>query len=153
MQAILNAFSSTILIRTVSADAIHAGLCRQWRSQYRCAASRSVDEQRGGFREQTLQAMRDVHQQYGYVLDPHTAVGYYAAKNREQNNEASSAGGTVVVGTAHPANFQRPLSKHGVLPTHPTLQALDGLPMRRQSLPCDIDAVKAYLVESLAGRG
>ena len=103
-------------------------------------------------REQTLQAMRDVHQQYGYVLDPHTAVGYYAAKNREQNNEASSAGGTVVVGTAHPAKFpEAVVEATGVLPTHPTLQALDGLPMRRQSLPCDIDAVKAYLVESLAG--
>ena len=30
-------------------------------------------------REQTLKAMRDVYQQFGYVLDPHTAVGYYAA--------------------------------------------------------------------------
>ena len=103
-------------------------------------------------REQTLQAMRDVHQRFGYVLDPHTAVGYYAAKNHLQGNEANSAGNMVVVGTAHPAKFpDAVVQATGVQPTHPTLQALDGLPMRRQSLPCDIDAVKAYLVESLAG--
>jgi threonine synthase len=102
-------------------------------------------------REQTLQAMRDVHQQFGYVLDPHTAVGYYAAKERVHNNELNPAGNTVVVGTAHPAKFpEAVVEATGVQPTHPTLQALDGLPMRRQSLPCDIEAVKAYLAESLA---
>lgn len=102
--------------------------------------------------EQTIQAMRDVHQRFGYVLDPHTAVGYYAAKNWQQNSETTSAGDTVVVGTAHPAKFpEAVVQATGVQPTHPTLQALDGLPMRRQSLPCDIEAVKAYLVESLAG--
>lgn len=102
--------------------------------------------------EQTIQAMRDVNQRFGYVLDPHTAVGYYAAKNWQQNSETTSAGDTVVVGTAHPAKFpEAVVQATGVQPTHPTLQALDGLPMRRQSLPCDIEAVKAYLVESLAG--
>ena len=102
--------------------------------------------------EQTIQAMRDVHQRFGYVLDPHTAVGYYAAKHWQQNSETTSAGDTVVVGTAHPAKFpEAVVQATGVQPTHPTLQALDGLPMRRQSLPCDIEAVKAYLVESLAG--
>ena len=101
--------------------------------------------------EQTIQAMRDVHQRFGYVLDPHTAVGYYAAKNGQQNRETTSAGDTVVVGTAHPAKFPEAVVQDtGVQPTHPTLQALDGLPMHRQSLPCDIEAVKAYLVESLA---
>ena len=102
--------------------------------------------------EQTIQAMRDVHQRFGYVLDPHTAVGYYAAKHWQQNSETTSAGDTVVVGTAHPAKFpEAVVQATGVQPTHPTLQALDGLPMRRQSLPCVIEAVKAYLVESLAG--
>lgn len=102
--------------------------------------------------EQTIQAMRDVHQRFGYVLDPHTAVGYYAAKHWQQNSETTSAGDTVVVGTAHPAKFpEAVVQATGVQPTHPTLQAIDGLPMRRQSLPCDIEAVKAYLVESLAG--
>ena len=104
-------------------------------------------------REQTLKAMRDVYQQFGYVLDPHTAVGYYAAHALLEKNEASPEAGIVVVGTAHPAKFPEAVNEAtGVLPTHPTLQALDGLPMRRQSLPCEIDAVKAYLVESLAAR-
>ena len=102
-------------------------------------------------REQTLKAMRDVYQQFGYVLDPHTAVGYYAADALVEKNAASPEEGIVVVGTAHPAKFpEAVIEATGIRPTHPTLQALDGLPMRRQSLPCDIDAVKAYLVESLA---
>lgn len=37
----------------------------------------------------------------------------------------------------------------GSEPTHPTLEALKGLTMHRQALPCDIDAVKTYLVEQL----
>ena len=56
-------------------------------------------------REQTLKAMRDVYQQFGYVLDPHTAVGYYAAHALLEKNEASPEAGIVVVGTAHPAKF------------------------------------------------
>ena len=104
-------------------------------------------------REQTLKAMRDVYQQFGYVLDPHTAVGYYAAHALVEKNAASPEEGIVVVGTAHPAKFpEAVIEATGIRPTHPTLQAIDGLPMRRQSLPCDIDAVKAYLVESLAAR-
>ena len=99
-------------------------------------------------RKDTLAAMQEVHTQYGYVLDPHTAVGYHAARNHlDQQLESTDV---FVVATAHPAKFPDAVQQAtGGEPTHPTLEALKGLPMRRQALPCDIDAVKAYLVEQL----
>ena len=99
-------------------------------------------------RKDTLAAMHEVNRQYGYVLDPHTAVGYHAARNYLDQQVASTD--VVVVATAHPAKFPDAVQQAtGGEPTHPTLEALKGLPMRRQALPCDIDAVKAYLVEQL----
>ena len=99
-------------------------------------------------RKDTLAAMHEVNRQYGYVLDPHTAVGYHAARNHLDQQVASTD--VVVVATAHPAKFPDAVQQAtGGEPTHPTLEALKGLPMRRHALPCDIDAVKAYLVEQL----
>jgi threonine synthase len=99
-------------------------------------------------RKDTLAAMHEVNRQYGYVLDPHTAVGYHAARNHLDQEVASTD--VVVVATAHPAKFPDAVQQAtGGEPTHPTLEALKGLPMRRHALPCDIDAVKAYLVEQL----
>jgi threonine synthase len=57
------------------------------------------------------------------------------------------------VGTAHPAKFpEAVVEATGTEPTHPTLAALSGLPKRSQPLPGDIDAVKTYLVETLAAK-
>lgn len=102
-------------------------------------------------REQTLEAMCYVNEHYDYVLDPHTAVGYHAARGflDESNEDAKTP--VIVVGTAHPAKFPEAVAEAtGSEPTHPTLTALAGLPKRSQPLPCDIDAVKAYLASSLS---
>ena len=101
-------------------------------------------------RDQTLQAMRDVNDRFSYVLDPHTAVGYYAAKCLVERSTENAKAPVVVVGTAHPAKFPEAVAEAtGSEPTHPTLSALRGLPKRSHRLPCDIDAVKAYLISSL----
>ena len=51
--------------------------------------------------EQTAATMRSVHRQYGYMLDPHGAVGYRAlADHLEQNG-----GRGIFLETAHPAKF------------------------------------------------
>ena len=99
-------------------------------------------------KEQTLAAMREVNQEFEYVLDPHTAVGYYAARNNP--NVIGKETEIVVVATAHPAKFPDAVqAATGSEPTHPTLEALKGLKMHRTALPCDIDAVKKYLVGKL----
>lgn len=49
--------------------------------------------------EQTRQAIRESFQKYGYLFDPHGAVGYLALR------KYSPANG-VILATAHPAKFQ-----------------------------------------------
>lgn len=48
-------------------------------------------------------AMREMKEQFGYVADPHTAVGYLGARHGQRR--LSSAAPVVILGTAHPAKF------------------------------------------------
>ncbi len=54
--------------------------------------------------EQTLQAIRQVYGQTGYVFDPHGAVGYLGLQHYLHN--MGSGGNNVVLATAHPAKFK-----------------------------------------------
>ena len=51
----------------------------------------------------TVQAMRDVFKQTGYVADPHTAVALEAV--RKLGIRSTAAAPTVILSTAHPAKF------------------------------------------------
>lgn len=51
--------------------------------------------------EQTRAAMAEVHETYGYVLDPHGAVGYLGLKDHLKRVRATG----VFLETAHPAKF------------------------------------------------
>lgn len=53
--------------------------------------------------EATLDTIRDVFRRYGYVLDPHTAVGFRALETYRQTSGDSLPG--IVLSTAHPAKF------------------------------------------------
>ena len=57
---------------------------------------------------ETLDVMRRVRQQGGYVLCPHTAVGWKAAEDYIKNNQNTQV---VVFGTAHPAKFPEVLEQ------------------------------------------
>lgn len=52
--------------------------------------------------EQTRQAVAEVYRKYGYVIDPHGAVGYLALKEYQETH-ANTKG--VFLETAHPAKF------------------------------------------------
>ena len=52
---------------------------------------------------QTKRAIQKVYQQYGYTLDPHTAVGYLAAQKYRERQKTEAP--IIVLGTAHPAKF------------------------------------------------
>lgn len=52
--------------------------------------------------KETRQAMQSVYQEFGYVLDPHGAVGYLAWRAYQQEH-ANSTG--IILETAHPAKF------------------------------------------------
>ena len=54
--------------------------------------------------EETITTIRSVHERFGYVMEPHTAVAYRALERyRRLENHADEPG--IVLSTAHPAKF------------------------------------------------
>ena len=91
----------------------------------------------------TMDAIRQVYRETGYLADPHTAVGLAAARRLEMD-------GTVAcLATAHPAKFPEAVNEAvgSAVARHPALEALQGKPSNRTVLPADIDAVQALIRE------
>ena len=101
-------------------------------------ASASIDQ------PTTISTIREVFQEKGYVLDPHTAVGYAAAQRLAVDMPEARI---VCLATAHPAKFPEAVRKAigREPPRPPSLQGLEGLPSRCEVLPPDIQAVKRYI--------
>jgi threonine synthase len=93
----------------------------------------------------TLATIKKYHEQYGYVLDPHTAVGVYVAERHR-----SETAPTVCLATAHPAKFtQAIVDAIGEEVHHPTLDALLNAETRCAPMANEVDAVKDYLVKHI----
>jgi threonine synthase len=92
--------------------------------------------------EQTLKTISDTLEKTGYLLDPHTAVGLYAAKQNQQNGTPM-----VTLATAHPAKFPASVAKAcdsvPSLPTH--LSDLMDRQEKAHTLPADQDSVESYV--------
>jgi len=54
----------------------------------------------------TIDTMKQVFQQYNYIIDPHTAVGMQAVARYRDNIPADKFFPTIVLSTAHPGKFQ-----------------------------------------------
>ncbi len=68
--------------------------------------------------EETLRVMHDVEQRYGYVLDPHAAVGVLGWQCFAKQNHPTARG--IVLATAHPAKFAETVARAiGVRPEMP----------------------------------
>ena len=87
----------------------------------------------------TLQVIRDSYRSTGYLMDPHTAVGYHVAQAWLHSDEPM-----ICLATAHPAKF--PEAIHEALgenlATHPVLDDLDTMPVRCMDLNVDAAALK-----------
>lgn len=94
---------------------------------------------------QTLAAIRDAYMQFGYVADPHTAVGLAAAHRLRAQVDAHDQ--LVSIATAHPAKFPEAVAQalDGKSVTHPRLEALRGLPPRVEQIEPDLELLKAYV--------
>ncbi|MDO3379593.1 threonine synthase [Geoalkalibacter halelectricus] len=95
--------------------------------------------------EQTLDTIRSFHEQTGYVLDPHTAVGVRAAR------ELSGGECPVVcLATAHPAKFgdavRQAISKDPKRPA--SLEGIEDRPKRSEIIPAEVNAVRDFLVKN-----
>jgi len=100
--------------------------------------SRSVSE------EETLATIREYYEQYGYLIDPHTAVGVRAGMEFRDEHRPM-----VCLATAHPAKFGEAVCKaighEPELP--PALAALKEENSRCRLLDADAEQIKAYMKE------
>lgn len=94
----------------------------------------------------TLETIRHYKAEYGYVLDPHTAVGVLVGEKH-----LSPATPTICLATAHPAKFtQAIIDAIGEEVHHPTLDALADAETRSEDIANDVSAVKKYLVNHIS---
>ncbi len=69
--------------------------------------------------QETRTAMRDYYKRFGYILDPHTAVGAYALDRYRAAHQTEAPG--VILSTAAPAKFGATVSETlGVAPAIPS---------------------------------
>ena len=93
----------------------------------------------------TLAIIKRYKDEYGYVLDPHTAVGVLVG---ERFHSAEIP--TICLATAHPAKFtQAIIDATGEAVHHPTLDALADAETRCDPIANDVDLVKQYVVEHI----
>lgn len=92
--------------------------------------------------DETLATMRDIYEADDYIVDPHTAVGITVGLRLRREDVP-----LLCLATAHPAKFEEAMHKAlpGIKVTHPSLEALAGLPVRKKVLPANVEAIKQFI--------
>lgn len=92
---------------------------------------------------ETVESIRTTFESFGYLADPHTAVGLHVAAKYVQKDIPM-----VCMATAHPAKFPEVVQQ--ALPdtrvSHESLDLLKDLPTRKDNLDADVDSVKAFII-------
>jgi threonine synthase len=98
--------------------------------------------------EQTLRVMHDVEQRYGYVLDPHTAVGVLGWQSFAKQSQNAAEG--IVLATAHPAKFAETVARAtGVRPEMPErLAAFLDRPKKSIPFPNRFSELQEFLLSA-----
>jgi threonine synthase len=89
----------------------------------------------------TLATIADVYQRYGYVVDPHTAVGIAAAR------QFALPDPVVCLATAHPAKFPEAVDRAVGRPIarHELLEKLKQQKTRKINVSASVDVIKDYI--------
>ncbi len=97
--------------------------------------------------EATMETIREIHREEGYLLDPHSAVGLRAAMDHPTEGIP-----VICMATAHPAKFTEAITKAiGVPPPiPPALAGLDGLATRVETLPASLESIRHFIRHTLA---
>lgn len=83
------------------------------------------------------ETIRAVWEEYGYVIDPHTACAFV-----DRDPERTS----VILATAHPAKFPEVVTRAtGQEAVHPILEALKERPLESISLPLSLPALQDFI--------
>ena len=81
--------------------------------------------------------IRQVHRDFNYVVDPHTACGFKGV---------DPARPAVVLATASPAKFPEVIrSAIGFAPTHPSLEALKSMTPAKCTIKADAAAIRGFI--------
>jgi len=92
---------------------------------------------------ETLRTIKRVQDEFGYLIDPHTAVGFSAYEQLKEHLD----GPVIALACAHPAKFPDAVEKAtGIRPALP--DSLSDLMEREESydvLPADVAAVQAFI--------
>tara|TARA_B100001248_G_scaffold261923_1_gene255028 strand:- start:58472 stop:59836 length:1365 start_codon:yes stop_codon:yes gene_type:complete len=84
--------------------------------------------------------IREVHERYNYILDPHTACGFKGFQNQSKDKTH------IVLATAHPAKFPQVIEQAiGLSTTHPSLDALQTKPIKNYILPGDTRIIQDFI--------
>jgi threonine synthase len=92
----------------------------------------------------TVQAMQELYRTYGYIADPHTAVGYAAWKTFKGRHPDAKG---ILLSTAHPVKFAPTIeSALGLtMPLPEAVAALSEKPSQKISMGADFGELKKYL--------
>ncbi len=103
---------------------------------------RSVFSSTSVNQQQTLATIASFREETGYLLDPHTAVGVFAALKHGERDVA-----TVCLATAHPAKFGEAVKMAtGTEPElPPPLQGLEKLPSRCAIMEADLGLIRDFV--------
>lgn len=95
---------------------------------------------------ETLEEMNKVHEETGWLICPHTAVGTHVARRKPVRGDVTD----VVLATAHPAKFPETV-KEAVGRACPLPDRVAGLADRAERferLPSDVSDVRRYILEN-----
>jgi threonine synthase len=98
----------------------------------------------------THATIRRYYETYGYLLDPHTAVGVAVGEPYRVQDEP-----LIALATAHPAKFSQAIldaTGHD-LAHHEFLDALADAPTRCDEVAADMEAVRAYVEDHVPAAG
>lgn len=101
--------------------------------------------------EETKAIITAVHKEQGYILDPHSAIGYKGLKDYlvEEGKDLNG----VFLSTAHPAKFLEVVEPliDGEVQIPGALQEAMNKPKQSKPIPADFDALRAYLLKEGQG--
>jgi len=127
---------------------------RNLMDEFRVLKSISVEQDNGeagdysiaagvGTTDQTLVTIRENYERYGYILDPHTAVGVHVANSFLDDDEPM-----ICLATAHAAKFPAAiLDATGETATHDLLDGILDVPSRCVTVPDDSKSVREYIAK------
>jgi threonine synthase len=92
--------------------------------------------------DDTRAAIKAVHERYGYVLDPHGAVGWQAVDQLRASGALAEEVPVAVLATAHPAKFAETVEcLTGPVPVPDSLKKVMERPVLSQAIPAALPAL------------